>query len=124
MDFPFTLFHFQSQKCFTLIFEILNAFLMQCCGARRWTFGEGQEGAKVEREEEKGRRWGEMPKPLNPIEAQLQSFPQPAFRKIYQKSKKRPNFTLTTDGLNCGHKFVANTFYIYSPTVGENSPPL
>ena len=87
--------------------------------------GGGGEGAKVEREEEeKARRWGEMPKPLNPIEAQLQSFPQPAFRKIYQKSKKRPNFTLTTDGLNCGHKFVANTFYIYSPTVGENSPPL
>ena len=77
MDFPFTLFHFQSQKCFTLIFEILNAFQMQCCGGRRWTFGEGQEGAKVEREEEeeeKVRRWREMPKPLNPIEAQLQSF--------------------------------------------------
>ena len=100
---------------------------MQCCGGRRWTFGEGQEGAKVEREEEeeeKARRWREMPKPLNPIEAQLQSFPQPAFRKIYQKSKKRQNFTLTIVGLNCGHKFVANTFLMYSPIVGENSPPL
>ena len=53
---------------------------------------EEEDDAEVEeKEEEEVDAEVEMPKPLNPIEDQLQSFSQPALQKNF-KAKKRPHF--------------------------------